>query len=108
MTCRIPLTMPSASLILRQLALVGIVLVLRALYTARTLVNVGLSAGNINPPAHFPDVVLIFTTTVVPLGNQSRFENSQSDLVKTALTLTNKFRTALRLTVEQSACLKGS
>jgi hypothetical protein len=46
-----PVHIFSASLILGSVSCVGPILCLRALYTVRTLVNVELSAGNINPRA---------------------------------------------------------
>jgi hypothetical protein len=46
-----PVHIFSASLILGSLRCVGPILCLRALYTVRTLVNVEVSAGNINPLA---------------------------------------------------------
>jgi hypothetical protein len=52
MTCRIADFIP-ASLILPQVAPCGSILMPSWLYTARGVVNVGLSAGNINPRAEF-------------------------------------------------------
>jgi hypothetical protein len=89
-----PVHIFSASLILGSLRCVGPILCLRALYTARTLVNVELSAGNINPLARIFGIgALIFagastrrSRAITALKNAKLFRCDAKILVKRELT----------------------
>jgi hypothetical protein len=88
----------SASLILRSVSYIGPILCLRALYTARTLVNVGVSWGNINRDALiFSIAALSFAApcsaseNIVGAQKRQPFRTRAKFLVKGGLTRSLQF-----------------